>query len=296
MEVNHPVTMPRLVPEERNRLIVFCEGNLYEQEHPTVYMIAVESYGDVQRIDMSIAFFGRQIFPINAYVIGTLLIDTGAANMSEEFLNVLTPFTIETVVNTHAHPDHVGSNYAFPFVFAHPNAFEKLQNPKLEMMIQKFLYGLPQPSTPKEVPKTLEVNDYVFHVLYTPGHSPDHISLYEPNQKWAFTGDLLLWGPTREVYVDVRIYDAMDSLHRLSELDIDVIFPGHGPPFKNPKDALTQQVKTLGTFEMQVKELQERGWNAEEIRNHLFGRERMYVYLCGGKFSALNLVKSYLEG
>lgn len=259
-------------------------------------MMEIESYGDVQRIDMSITFFGRQIWPINSYVVGTLLIDTGAANVSHEFLNVLEPFTIETVVNTHAHPDHTGSNFAFPFVFAHPEGFERLKNPQLEMMIQKFLYGLPKPSNPRKVPERIKVNDYTFKVLYTPGHSPDHISLYEADQKWAFTGDLLLWGPTREVFVDVKIYDAIDSLRHLSSLDITMLFPGHGPPFKNPKEALEQQVETLETFEMQVRELHERGWNAEEIRNNLFGRERMYVYLCGGKFSALNLVKSYLEG
>ncbi len=258
-------------------------------------MINVELYGDVQRIDMSITFFGRQIWPINAYIVGDVLIDTGAASLSEEFLEVITPFAVETVVNTHAHPDHIGSNYAFPFVFAHPQAFERLKNPQLEMMIQKFLYGLPKPSVPKEVPETIETNNYHFQVLYTPGHSPDHISLYEPEYKWAFTGDLLLWGPTREVFVDVKIYDALDSLRRLARLDIDMLFPGHGPPFKNPKEALTKQVETLEDFEVEIKELHERGWSPEEIRNRIFGRERMYVYLCGGKFSALNLVKSYLE-
>jgi glyoxylase-like metal-dependent hydrolase (beta-lactamase superfamily II) len=245
---------------------------------------------------MSITFFGRQIWPINAYLVGTLLIDTGAANISHEFLQVLSPFTVETVVNTHAHPDHTGSNYAFPFVYVHPEGCERLKNPALDMMIQKFLYGLPEPSTPKKVPTTLHTGEYTFEVLHTPGHSPDHISLYEPRTKWAFTGDLLLWGPTREVFVDVKIYDAIASLRYLSTLDITMLFPGHGPPFKNPKEALEKQVDTLETFETQIRELHERGWNAEEIRNNLFGRERMYVYLCGGKFSALNLVKSYLEG
>jgi glyoxylase-like metal-dependent hydrolase (beta-lactamase superfamily II) len=258
-------------------------------------MITTESYGDVQRIEMSISFFGKHIFPINSYVVKTLLIDTGAASMSEDFLEVVNPETIQTVVNTHAHPDHIGSNYAFPFVYVHPKGFDRLKNPRLDMMIQKFLYGLPEPSNPKEIPDVIKTEEYTFEVLYTPGHSPDHVSLYESDQKWAFTGDLLLWGPTREVFVDVEIYDAIDSLQRLSTLDIDILFPGHGPPFKNPKKALEKQVNTLETLEVQIKELYERGWNAEEIRNNVFGRERMYVYLCGGKFSALNLVKSYLE-
>lgn len=257
-------------------------------------MIKITPHGDVYQIDMSITFFGKEIFPINAYIVKNVLIDTGPANLSKEFLQSIEQFPIETVLNTHAHPDHTGSNYAFPFVFVHPEAFERLKNPRLEMQIQKLLYGLPNPSHPQKIPDTITADNYTFQVLHTPGHSPDHISLYEPDKKWAFTGDLLLWGPTREVFIDVNIYDAIDSLDRLSELDIDILFPGHGPPFKNPTQALTNQVQALEDMGEQITELRERGWNAEEIRNHLFGREKMYVYLCGGKFSALNLVKSYL--
>lgn len=270
-------------------------GNLYQVHGLSYCMIEIESYDDVHRINMSISFFGKQIFPINAYIVNDVLIDTGAASLSRDFLDAIKEFTIRTVVNTHAHPDHTGSNSAFPFVYVHRKGMDRLKNPQLEMQIQKFLYGLPEPSNPKEIPSVLKTGEYTFDVMYTPGHSPDHISLYEPRKKWAFTGDLLLWGPTREVFVDVKIYDAIESLERLADLDIDILFPGHGPPFRNPKEALAKQVGTLKDFGMQIRELHERGWNAEEIRNHLFGRERMYVYLCGGKFSALNLIKSYLE-
>jgi len=271
-------------------------GNLYELIHTHAYMITQEQYGDVHRIDMTPTLFGKKIFPTNAYIVESLLIDTGTANLSDEFLDMISKYTITTVVNTHTHPDHTGSNHAFPFVYVHPRGFERLKNPQLDMMIQKLLYGLPQPSVPKEIPSRITTDHYTFDVLYTPGHSPDHVSLYEPEQKWAFTGDLLLWGSTREVFIDVQIYDAIESLQRISTLDIEVLFPGHGPPFKTPGKALTRQVETLKNYEMEIKELRMRGWSAEEIRNHIFGRERMYVYLCGSKFSAINLVRSYLEG
>jgi glyoxylase-like metal-dependent hydrolase (beta-lactamase superfamily II) len=257
-------------------------------------MIKIESYGNVHRINLSVTFLGKDIFPINSYVVGDILIDTGPASMSKEFLKVVEPFKVKTVINTHAHSDHIGSNYAFPFVFAHPAGFERLENPKIEMLIERIIFGLPKLTNPKEIPEIIE-DDYRFNVLYTPGHSPDHISLYEPSQKWAFTGDLLLWGPTREVFTDVRIYDAMESLRKLSNLKIEILFPGHGPPFEKPNEALREQIRNLETFELQIKELHEKGWNSQEIRNEIFGKERLYSYLFGGKFSALNLVNSYIE-
>jgi glyoxylase-like metal-dependent hydrolase (beta-lactamase superfamily II) len=257
-------------------------------------MIKIESYDGVQSINLSITFLGKEIFPINSYAVGNLLIDTGPASMSKEFLKVVESFNIKTVVNTHAHSDHIGSNYAFPFVFVHPAGFERLRNPKVEMPIERIMFGLPKPSNPKKIPKIIE-DYYRFNVLYTPGHSPDHISLYEPNQKWAFTGDLLLWGSTREVFTDVKIYDAMESLRKLANLKIERLFPGHGPPFEKPNEALREQIKNLEVFEMQIKELHQKGWNSQKIRNEIFGKERLYTYLFGGKFSALNLVNSYIE-
>ena len=154
-------------------------------------MIKIESYGAVLRINLRTNFLGKEIFPINSYVVGDILIDTGPASMSKEFLKVVEPFKIKTLVNTHAHSDHIGSNYAFPFVFAHPAGFERLRNPKIDMLIERIVSGLPKPSNPKKIPEVIK-DGYRFNILYTPGHSPDHISLYEPSQKWAFTGDLLL--------------------------------------------------------------------------------------------------------
>lgn len=91
-------------------------------------MIKIESYGDVQQINLSMTFLGKEIFPINSNVVGDLFIDTCTASTSKEFLKVVDPFNIKTVVNTHAHSDHIGSNYVFPFVFVHPTEFERLEN------------------------------------------------------------------------------------------------------------------------------------------------------------------------
>jgi len=91
------------------------------------------------------------------------------------------------------------------------------------------------------------------------------------------------------------LYDALESLRKLSNLEIERLFPGHGPPFEKPNEALREQIKNLETFELQIKELYEKGWNSQEIRNEIFGKERLYTYLFGSKFSALNLVNSYIE-
>ena len=48
-----------------------------------------------------------------------------------------------------------------------------------------------------------------FQVIYTPGHSPDHICLFEHKHGWLFTGDLFVGGMDRALRVD---YD-VDRVH-----------------------------------------------------------------------------------
>ena len=38
----------------------------------------------------------------------------------------------------------------------------------------------------------LRTRELRFDVLETPGHSPDHVCLWEPERGWLFTGDLFL--------------------------------------------------------------------------------------------------------
>ena len=40
--------------------------------------------------------------------------------------------------------------------------------------------------------KKISIDPFEFKVFLTPGHSPGHICLYEPNRKLLFTGDHIL--------------------------------------------------------------------------------------------------------
>jgi glyoxylase-like metal-dependent hydrolase (beta-lactamase superfamily II) len=69
---------------------------------------------------------------------------------------------------------------------------------------------------------------------WTPGHSPGHLCLYCPEHKVLFSGDQILdgitpnisWHPERDMLADF-----IESLERLTELDVDTILPSHGAPF-----------------------------------------------------------------
>ena len=73
-------------------------------------------------------------------------------------------------------------------------------------------------------------------VVHTPGHSDFHFVLHDERRRLLFAGDHLLLKITPNIglwtYTAPRpLRRYLDSLKGLRALDVDLIFPGHGPLF-----------------------------------------------------------------
>ena len=93
--------------------------------------------------------------------------------------------------------------------------------------------------------------------LATPGHAPDHMCFLlakagpageaeEPAFDVGFCGDLILgWGsaivPSREH--GGSLADYLASLERLAALDLDLLYPGHGPEITDPCTKINEYVE-----------------------------------------------------
>jgi len=76
----------------------------------------------------------------------------------------------------------------------------------------------------------IKVDNEEIHVLYTPGHWKACLSVYLPSSKVLFAGDTIFSGfePTTR-FGDKNLWQQwINSLEKLSKLDIDYIVPGHG--------------------------------------------------------------------
>jgi glyoxylase-like metal-dependent hydrolase (beta-lactamase superfamily II) len=79
-------------------------------------------------------------------------------------------------------------------------------------------------------------DSFEFKVLWTPGHSPGHICLYEKEKKFILTGDHVLYETTPHVGYnplsgDNPLGDYISSLKKLQSLKVNYVLPGHGPLF-----------------------------------------------------------------
>lgn len=74
----------------------------------------------------------------------------------------------------------------------------------------------------------IQVGDYRFQVLHTPGHAPGHISLYDPARRLLLAGDIV--GEMAAWYTPSSGGAAayLESLDKVESMDIELILPSHG--------------------------------------------------------------------
>ena len=90
--------------------------------------------------------------------------------------------------------------------------------------------------------------DFEFEILLTPGHSPGHICMYEPNRKLIFCGDHVLPGITPNIGIYPQSGDNplglyLESLGRVKNIQVDLALPAHGQPFTNFSERAEQIIK-----------------------------------------------------
>jgi glyoxylase-like metal-dependent hydrolase (beta-lactamase superfamily II) len=179
---------------------------------------------------------------VNAYIIGSrktnaaVVIDAGGE--PEEILGILKRhnLTLEFLLNTHAHFDHVGGVKGLQDVTGAKFLLHQEDIPLLDYLDDTSnAFGLPPIPRP-EVYKPLmdnqeiAVGDAVIRVIHTPGHSPGSVCFLMNNI--VFVGDTLFAGSIGRTDLYGGSYTKLiNSIKtRLFTLkDHVIVYPGHGP-------------------------------------------------------------------
>ncbi len=76
----------------------------------------------------------------------------------------------------------------------------------------------------------IEAGGYRFHCLETPGHTPSHVCLYEPDHQLLICGDQILYDISSNIS-ELGITDPLGSylrsLEKIERLDVKIALPGH---------------------------------------------------------------------
>jgi glyoxylase-like metal-dependent hydrolase (beta-lactamase superfamily II) len=88
------------------------------------------------------------------------------------------------------------------------------------------------------------IGDYSFDVVWTPGHTPGHLCLYEAAHKMLLSGDHVLGDITPNITVwreeDDSLGDYLESLDKVAELDVELVLPGHRTSFTDCRGRIAE--------------------------------------------------------
>ena len=265
-------------------------------------MIQIEHVGEVTKFRLARSVWGMAYYFTAAYWVDGLMVDTGCLYTVPELLSALEDCHVDAIVNTHSHEDHVAGNAALQArhnvkVLAHEEALEYLSDPGKRKLrpYQRVLWGYPQACTPSAIGDVVETRNLRFQVIDTPGHSPDHVSLFEPERGWLFTGDAYVGGRDRSLRADYNIWGIIASLKKMVSLEPRVLFTGSGSVRYDASQELVSKIDYLEEMGGRVLDLRAKGWTRPRIRKHLLGPEQSIYYITLGNFSARHLIRSYLE-
>jgi glyoxylase-like metal-dependent hydrolase (beta-lactamase superfamily II) len=123
--------------------------------------------------------------------------------------------TVSLVINTHGHPDHTNGNQRAVELTGAPVAAHPASPAAPGVAIADG--------------QDLTIGSLPLHCFHVPGHSPDHLALYQPDYRLLMTGDLLFVGKVGGTQTDADARTEWDSLQRLlTAIPADAtVWPGH---------------------------------------------------------------------
>jgi glyoxylase-like metal-dependent hydrolase (beta-lactamase superfamily II) len=162
-------------------------------------------------------------------------------------------------------------------------------------LYRRVLWGTPEPSETAPVDSEIQTHKFRFLVMPTPGHSDDHICIYEPNKEWLFSGDLFISERLRYLREDEDIYSAINSLKKIVSLPLKTMFCSFSGMIDRPMDAIHQKIDYLENLKHQVEKGLRHGLSPKEIRQRLLGRGDRFRLVTSGQISKQNLINAFLR-
>ena len=246
---------------------------------------------------------------------GYLLVDTGwdtdesFSSLESQLAEIgASPEQINQIVITHIHPDHYGlagrlKQLSQATIALHHREKEYIKSryinmEKLLQQLAKWLEinGVPSDELPSlqiastpvarfVVPtlpditlqggETITAGSFTFKALWTPGHSPGHISLYEPARKILISGDHILPGITPNIARHPQssenpLGDYLNALNTIKKLEVELVLPGHEHPFNNFLDRIDEIARHHQQRNLEILDtLKEKAKTAYQIATEL---------------------------
>jgi len=147
-------------------------------------------------------------------------------------------YTLEALLLTHGHYDHIMDTHAFNRanvpVYAHAADREWIENPMQQASFMPSGLLIEPGKVDRFVASVdvLELIGFRIEVRHVPGHAPGNVLFYFPDAQWAFVGDAIFAGGVGRPDIPGGDWETLkrsiqQQIYTLP--DDTVLYPGHGP-------------------------------------------------------------------
>jgi glyoxylase-like metal-dependent hydrolase (beta-lactamase superfamily II) len=263
-------------------------------------VLKTSTHDSIIRIQLARTILGRPFYTVAAYLVDGLLIDSGPPFTARQLIAWLQEQEVRQVVNTHHHEDHSGGTgpiqRALRVPVAVPAAAVPLVThfPQLELY-RRIVWGQPAGVTVQALGEVVKTAHHHFQVIPTPGHCPDHVCFYEPEQGWLFSGDLFIHERAHYLRRDEDLDELMKSLQHVLTLRPKLLVCSHTGVIEDACGAIERKIAYWEQLRIQAQTLRRSDLSVHEVTGHLLGGEGWMTRVSGGHMSKINLVRALLR-
>ncbi|RDW18104.1 hypothetical protein CWR48_10945 [Oceanobacillus arenosus] len=270
-----------------------------------------------ENIDKLVIQFPGGMGELNSYLFkgenGYTVVDTGV--YSEQAIETWKQFlasgiTIEKVVLTHTHQDHIGLAKWFQEqihvpVIVSKSGYEEMKlncRPQLEEEFKALLLAHGAPGIPEKMRNQSFIYDFepdgffenheqiklgndTYETIWTPGHAPDHFCFYNREKKLMVIGDHVLKDISPVIGLwngkeDNPLREYFPSLAIMHDYPTDIALPGHGELIYHLSDRARElEIRHQQRLAQVLELVQNEGKTAYEVCMEFYGTLNIIIYL-----------------
>lgn len=250
---------------------------------------------DVMRLRLS-SWQGRAMgYDVSAYVVRGVLVDTGFVRCARDLAAALDVVRPRGAIVTHWHEDHAGNvallaDRGLPLRL-HAACEATLRTRPDIRLYRRVVWG----QSPRLVAPLRDFDPAPLQVLPLPGHSPDHLCVWDAERRILASGDLFLGVRVRVAHRSESPRRLLESLRTAAALEPRLLLDAHRGPLTDAATRLRAKITWLEETIDAIAGRAAHGDAPRAIARRVLGREAASGYVSGGEYSKLSFVQAVLS-